>query len=871
MASRVKLLAMLMMLTVTTVGRVCAVPNDPKVGNPQEIYDRFVNEHASDDLQIWDRNLLLEPKLERDLQRIASIYNAVGTPEPPLKIYPASGIEALDYKRTGSLFSFMLRRNFDSYRHFIIPVVQRNDRGVVDETSHVMRNDSGLGAGESYLEYAIKAGSDGDYVFPGFIEQDLPDNEILSQGVYSKLNYGLPRNGSLYDPATWSLRSLPAFLGFETSYGDGIRSSLNPTTLDLHLYSDLYGRISENTLSPEELSCIATRSFTEENDVIFSGSHVENFLSRQEGVGEIKVKLSSNGRAYLNLRHTLLSDSTYVNYGMYTEPEMEVLRDLGYDIRPREFVGYTVFSNGTPTELRRVDVNSGYCYYSDRNGAYDLQRASEIPFGVGTHIMGDHNEVLQHADIVSVGLAGMGVRIDGSGNRYILPRDTAIIENGYDASGITVCNGHDTKLIVDGRVNAGGPGGIGINLHFGSNLLSDLEEYRGSHVRVRSLDQLEGRLSIDEAQKAPLPDELDGPLVSSLRINGRISGQDGAIFIGSLARVREISLEGNARLDGGIRSLWDPYFAHGTFMVSPEGTSHTLAGRLQLKHLPTLDEVSAQEYMRQHLHTKVIMGMKEVDGETLSDPRSRVEINGEINGTTLRLQSKGGHSVFNGSINVPSLEIANSVVSVNTGTSYSTVDRLIMDEHGVLNCVNGASDRLTIGKIEYISHGATIRVDAGVDGSIQEDLKFPGRVTVPSGTITIEPGLSYSDIKAFNANPREFMRFMERFIASARTIFTGQSVNIDFPRRIWYEKGDLGMQVKCSARGCRAGHFLNNRSEMLEELPSWRYNLSAVGIILLLFLCWMYFSYQKHNGRNLYHERSDQDLSSVMRSEDFYH
>lgn len=865
MAGRFSHLTIAMMLAVITAGSALAAPqSDGKHYQTRENLD-----HPADDLGIWIRNLLIDPRLESNPESIRAIYARYGIHDAPRNYYVPSGAEALDYKRTGSLFSFMLRRNFTDYRHLLIPIVQRRDRGLIAQHAYVTRYDAGPFAGESRLGAAIKGQEEAD-VAAGFIEQDLPDNEILSQGVFSSLNYGLPRNGSLYDPAAWSLRSLPAFLGFESSLGgrNGNVRNPNPTPLDQHLYAKGRGKLVENLLTGEEFASLASYDSPSALELSFEGEHVRAFLSRQEGWDRLPVRLSGGGYAYLGLRHTLLSDDSYINYGTYVEPELEVMRDLGYDIRPREFIGQTVMSNGREDAPVRTEITSGFYSYSDRTGGYDVTRSSEVPFGVGTHIMGDYNDVTQTGGIFSTGMAGIGVRVDGTGNRFVLPSHTMVVENGYDATGILVCNGRDNELTVSGRVNAGGQGGYGISMRFGSNLLSDLEEYRGSHVRVRSLDYLEGRSSARNAASEQLPDELDGPLVRKLTIDGNVFGKAGAIYIGPLAHVKEISLEGYARVSGGIRSDWAPYFSRDEFLVTPHGgTSHTLAGSLQLK-VPVLDDKSAREFRRQHLHTKVYLGARRGEAEKIPDPKARIELNGEVNGSTLDILSVGGHSAINGSVNVPALTVSNSVLTLKTGTSYSTVDNVIMDEHGVLNFVNGAPDRLSIGKIDYIAHGASIRVDADVNGNIREDLSFAGHMTVPSGSIMIEPGLPYTEIKSFNANPREFMRFMENFMANVKQLLGDRSLNVAFPKRIWYEQGDLGMEVKCSARGCRAGHFLSNRSDQIEGMPSWRYSISAVGCILILFFCWMYLSYCKHNGRYRRSEQPQHELTAIVRAED---
>ena len=120
---------------------------------------------------------------------------------------------------------------------------------------------------------------------------------------------------------------------------------------------------------------------------------------------------------------------------------------------------------------------------------------------------------------------------------------------------------------------------------------------------------------------------------------------------------------------------------------------------------------------------------------------------------------------------------------------------------------------------------------------------------VREGTLTVEPGLPFQAVKSYIASPREFMLFMERFSQNARQIFRKHGLKVRYPRRVWYGTGGVGMEVNCSARGCRAGRFLNSRhAQGAAEVPLWRYSLSGVGAMLILFFTLMYSSYIR-NGR----------------------
>ena len=54
-----------------------------------------------------------------------------------------------------------------------------------------------------------------------------------------------------------------------------------------------------------------------------------------------------------------------------------------------------------------------------------------------------------------------------------------------------------------------------------------------------------------------IPDVLKGPLISELRIQGRVEGDMASIYISPNAFVKNIVIESCAQLKGDIISLWD--------------------------------------------------------------------------------------------------------------------------------------------------------------------------------------------------------------------------------------------------------------------------------------------------------------------------
>lgn len=818
----------------------------------------FLDIKAGDDVLFWSSRSLLDPftdfsqesnthSLIRDLNCRLIDKDSVA--------YPLSMPEALQFRRMGSFLNFLLRRstpdNVVPIPVMLLSKVGHNGACVKNVWDSVQSLDINNPTARNLLLQD-----------PGAIVLNQGSSAVLAQGLYKGAVHVLPKNGAYFDAASLSLSYVPRFLGFENTYA--LDGSVNSFDKQLGLPKD------------------GTRCDLKHPDdcvVGFQGAGALNFVSHQTGLNDLYVRLDEDGCAFLDLPNTLLSGSDYINYGFYTEPELVLMRDLGFDVRPRELIGSTVLSYGTAQNRVLSRINSGFYAYSERSSLYDLSHASQVPLTIGTHVMGSFNDVQLPTSIIAVGPGSAGVRIDGVSNNLTLDPSASIIENGYDSVGIAVAYGRSHELDINGRVHAAGSGGTGILLSFPSNLNSDLVEYRGSYVTVRSLDAMKhksgvnGGLGQDQIQNAQkdIADELQGPLVKELHISGTVLGRDAAVRIGPLAHVQNIRLENGARLYGGIVSEWDPYFADGRILVSPHETSLTMPGVLQLdsilRYHMEFDDFSAQTFIKDRLHTRIFLGEKPLayGSHPTPDPKANIQITGGINGKTLDVISSGGHSKIVGTVNVSSMDIQHSVLSLSTGGSFSSTDFLRMRDRGVLNLVNGTGDRFLVQNGGYIGEGSSIRLDARADGSPADLVTLPDIMTVPGGSVSVEPGLSYAQIRSFNASPREFMRFIERFTSGARDLFKESGLNVTFPKHVWYENGELGMEIKCSSRGCRAGRFTTVSTSKDDSTPLWRYCLSGAGSTLLFFILFIYFSYERHNGREHGKRRALHELSAVMK------
>lgn len=292
--------------------------------------------------------------------------------------------------------------------------------------------------------------------------------------------------------------------------------------------------------------------------VTFRGEHVAEVL---QGSGMLGAPINGaeadeNGAIFLELSHIefehgLLSHQYYRNYLFFLEAELAVLQDLGYDIDRRRFYGRSIYGDGGTI------VNSqGFFERNDAGTAYLEGVPSDAPFGIGLHIYGKDNIVVQTADLLTAGDAAVGIRIDGKGNDVTLAKGAAIAADGRSGAGILVAYGKDHRIASQGRIQALGEGGIGVRFDFGGNMLGDDTEYRGSYIwgdrvsgawyDINAADDLSG-----------LPLNLNGPLVESFDLSGELAGRAAAVYISENAYVKHINILSGASIEGDIISEWD--------------------------------------------------------------------------------------------------------------------------------------------------------------------------------------------------------------------------------------------------------------------------------------------------------------------------
>ena len=252
---------------------------------------------------------------------------------------------------------------------------------------------------------------------------------------------------------------------------------------------------------------------------------------------------------HIELRNSQMSHQSWSNYMSFMEAELAALQDLGYTIDRRDFFGRSVYGDG------RTIVNDAPYYARNADGtAYVAGAYNENPYGMGLHIYGSENTVLQNAPLMTKGVAAVGIRIDGCGNSVTVGRGVNVQADGPNGNGILVAYGknHKITLAEGSKVTADSEGGIGAAFDFGQNNAGNGYGARASYAgRYLSqyVYQYEATLDSDWV-------ETDGPLATDFTVQGELSGKKAAIAISDNAFVKNIHIGTGAKLSGDIISRW---------------------------------------------------------------------------------------------------------------------------------------------------------------------------------------------------------------------------------------------------------------------------------------------------------------------------
>lgn len=264
--------------------------------------------------------------------------------------------------------------------------------------------------------------------------------------------------------------------------------------------------------------------------------------------------------SHIELQNVNMSHQAYRNWCSFTEAELALMQDLGYNIDRSKYFGKSIYNSGTES--------TPFTYTNDNVFNSDQMHS------IGLHVYGSYVDVTQNANasINANGDYGIGIRVDGVGNKVTI--DSNISANGEGGNGLLVAYGKDHNITLNAgkTIEATGTDGVAARFDFGSNELGDFYGYRGSYINTsytsqEELDAMEAespgstegmQVGWREITEEHLPEALKGALVNVFNVAGTLKGSKAAIYISPNALVKNINILQGANIQGDIISDWNP-------------------------------------------------------------------------------------------------------------------------------------------------------------------------------------------------------------------------------------------------------------------------------------------------------------------------
>lgn len=447
--------------------------------------------------------------------------------------------------------------------------------------------------------------------------------------------------------------------------------------------------------------------------------------------------------SHSDLSRSMMSHQNYRSYNNFLEAELAMLQDIGYNIDRRNFYGKSIYNDN----LNFVNWQN---YTACENGTY-LDGYNYTNLGVGLHVYGSNNSVIQRGHILTKGYAGVGIRVDGLNDKITVNKNTEIHADGEYGMGILIAYGKNHEINVDGVVTADGLRGDAIHFEFGANSMGATTEYRGSYIRyVRKLS--EGQPAI--VKNIGLNDiihryedfsftDLNGgdfndAMADNLNISGKISADSDnegrAIYIAEESFVKNININSGAEIDGDIISFWKKFDAQDYGIFDKET-------KISYRRKNKTKKSVAEPLMIQYKNKKYLYKEYIPDLVTNLNFNSNFNFSRNILGEdNIKINVNGGTFNFSGDADVVCVNVSQNAKIVDGNFTVNNMDKKIAKDFSD----DSAGKFINHGTIFAKNNDFIINGDFISDGILQ--FQNNNKIVV-SGTAD----LNNSTIEIFNA------------------------------------------------------------------------------------------------------------------------